>query len=103
VFKVCDEPHPQLIKNMLHECVKGSYDQAYTTVDHLWKMGYSGEDIITNIFRVVKTHDMNEFQKLEFIKLIAETHLRIVQGINSLLQLSALVARMCRVSLSVKD
>lgn len=103
VFKVCDEPHPQLIKNMLHECVKGSYDQAYTTVDHLWKMGYSGEDIITNIFRVVKTHDMNEYQKLEFIKLIAETHLRIVQGINSLLQLSALVARMCRVSLSVKE
>ena len=35
---------------------------------HLWKLGYSAEDIITNIFRVCKSHTMAEFMKLEFIK-----------------------------------
>ena len=35
----------------------------------LWRMGYSAEDIITNVFRVIKTMDgVAEFLKLEFIK-----------------------------------
>ena len=62
-------------------------------------MGYSPEDVISNIFRVVKTHDIPEYVKLEYIKLIAQTHMRIVKGVNSLLQLSALVARMCKINL----
>ncbi|XP_076801519.1 replication factor C subunit 2-like [Clavelina lepadiformis] len=99
VFKVCDEPHPLLIKNMLDHCVSGNLDEAYKVINHLWNMGYSADDIITNIFRVVKTHDMAEYVKLEYIKLIAQTHMRIVQGINSLLQLSALIARLCRITI----
>nr|CAB3265535.1 replication factor C subunit 2-like [Phallusia mammillata] len=101
VFKVCDEPHPLLLKNMLDHCIKSNLDEAYKIVHHLWAMGYSPDDIITNIFRVVKTHEMAEYLKLEYIKLIAETHMRIVQGVNSLLQLSALLARLCRVSSAV--
>ena len=33
--------------------------------------------------------------KLNFIKEIGQTHLRITQGLATLLQLSALVARLC--------
>ena len=29
VFKVCDEPHPMLIKDMLDHCIKGKVDEAY--------------------------------------------------------------------------
>ena len=29
VFKVCDEPHPLMIKDMLTHCNKGSLDDAY--------------------------------------------------------------------------
>jgi len=95
VFKVCDEPHPMLIKNMLNNCINGNYDEAYATVKHLWDLGYSCDDIITNIFRVLKTLDMDEMTKLDFIKLVSIAHLTIVQGIQSLLQLSSLVANMC--------
>lgn len=35
---------------------------------HLWRLGYSPEDIIGNIFRVCKTFQMAEYLKLEFIK-----------------------------------
>ena len=67
-FQVCDEPHPMLIKNMLDSCVQSDLDAAYKVMSHLWKLGYSPEDIITIIFRVCKTHNMAEFLKLEFIK-----------------------------------
>nr|KAG5686091.1 hypothetical protein BaRGS_021343 [Batillaria attramentaria] len=68
VFKVCDEPHPVLIKDMLQHCVNGNIDEAYKIMAHLWRLGYSAEDIITIIFRVCKNHNMAEYLKLEFIK-----------------------------------
>jgi len=102
VFKVCDEPHPLLIKDMLSHCAKADIDEACKVMFHLWKLGYSAEDIITNIFRVCKSHTMAEFMKLEFIKEIGRTHKLIVQGTSSLLQLTGLLARLCQVSLSIE-
>jgi len=99
VFKVCDEPHPILIKDMLDHCVKSDIDESFKLLNHLWKLGYSSEDIITSVFRVCKTHNMAEFIKLEFIKEIGLTHLSLVQGTQSLLQLSGMLARLCQVSL----
>jgi len=96
VFKVCDEPHPILIKDMLNYCVKADVDQAYQIIHHLWRLGYSPEDIINSIMRVTKTHNIAEYLKLEYIKEIGFTHLRAAQGVDSLLQLSGLVARLCK-------
>merc|ERR1712241_190881 len=101
VFKVCDEPHPLLVKDMLTHCTKADIDEAFKVMNHLWKLGYSAEDIITNVFRVCKSHEMAEFMKLEFIKEIGRTHMLIVQGVSSLLQLSGMLARLCQVSLNV--
>merc|ERR1712141_447167 len=88
VFKVCDEPHPILVKDMLDHCVKMDIEESYKIMAHLWKLGYSSEDIVTSIFRVCKTHNLPEYLKLEFIKEIGLTHLALVQGTQSLLQLS---------------
>lgn len=96
VFKVCDEPHPLLVKDMLTHCTKGDLDQAYKVMSHLWRLGYSPEDIITNIFRVCKTHSMAEYLKLEFIKEIGFQHMKIVNGSTSLLQMAGLLARLCQ-------
>ncbi|XP_031559481.1 replication factor C subunit 2-like [Actinia tenebrosa] len=96
VFKVCDEPHPLLIKEMLKSCSNGDIDEAYKTLSHLWNMGYSPQDIIANIFRVCKTMQLAEYVKLEFIKEIGYTHMRIVEGVDSLLQMSGLLARLCK-------
>lgn len=98
VFKVCDEPHPVLIKDMLNHCVLGHLDDAYKVMAHLWHLGYSAEDIITIVFRVCKNHNMPEYLKLEFIKEIGYTHMRLAEGVQSLLQMSGLLARLCKKS-----
>ena len=67
-IQVCDEPHPLLIKDMLSHCVSTDIDRAYLILKSLWDKGYSPHDIITNVFRVCKTHQMAEYLKLEFIK-----------------------------------
>ncbi|XP_046744692.1 replication factor C subunit 2 [Diprion similis] len=99
VFKVCDEPHPLLVKEMLELCSKGNIDKSFGVMSHLWRMGYSAEDIIGNIFRVCKNLDIDEKMKLDFIKEIGLTHLGIVNGMNSLLQMQSLLARLCRIAL----
>uniref|UniRef100_A0A4X1UW52 Replication factor C subunit 2 n=1 Tax=Sus scrofa TaxID=9823 RepID=A0A4X1UW52_PIG len=63
---------------------------------HLWHLGYSPEDIIGNIFRVCKTFQMAEYLKLEFIKEIGYTHMKVAEGVNSLLQMAGLLARLCQ-------
>lgn len=98
VFKICDEPHPLLIKEMIQHCTVGNIEEAYKIMAHLWKLGYSSEDIITSIFRVCKNHDMAEYLKLEFIREIGYTHMRIVQGVQTLLQMSGLLARLCKIA-----
>jgi len=98
VFKVCDEPHPVLIKDMLNHCIQGHLDDAYKIMAHLWHLGYSAEDIITIVFRVCKNQPMPEYLKLEFIKEIGYTHMRLAEGVQSLLQMSGLLARLCKKS-----
>ena len=87
-----------MIKSMLTSCSESSFDEAYKVMLQLWKMGYSPEDIITNVFRVCKTIELAEYIKLEFIKEIGYTHMKIVQGTNSLLQMAALLAKLCQIT-----
>lgn len=96
VFKVCDEPHPLLVKEMLKHCADGKIELAYKIMAHLWRLGYAAEDLITNMFRVCKTlTEISEHMKLLFIREIGITHLRIVEGCASLLQMTGLLGRLC--------
>ena len=69
VFKVCDQPHPIAIQNLLSNCQKGKIEDALEVLRELWGKGYSAVDIISTMFRVVKTMDsLPEYTKLQFIK-----------------------------------
>ncbi len=98
VFKVCDEPHPLMVKEMLEFCSKSEVNEAYKILNHLWKLGYSSEDLITSVFRVCKSQQMDEYLKLEFIKEIGFTHMKICSGVNSLLQMTGLISKMCLIA-----
>lgn len=95
VFKVCDEPHPILIDDMLKSCIQGNIRSSYKIMEHLWNLGYAGEDIIKNVFKVCKNMDIEESLKLAFIKEIGITHERFVDGLITLLQMAGLLSRLC--------
>jgi len=98
VFKVCDEPSPLLVQSMLDFCKNGNIEEAYKILSHLWKMGYSPEDIISNIFRVCKNCNYAEFLKLMFIKEIGYTHMRIAEGMGTFIQMTGLIAKLCQLN-----
>lgn len=100
VFKVCDQPHPLLMQNIVKQCIEARIDDAYEGMKALCDMGYSASDIITILFRVVRNNqNMHEFLKLEYIKVIGFCHMRILDGVDSRLQLSGLLADLCALTL----
>lgn len=63
-------------------------------------LGYSSHDIISTMFRVTKTiPTLSEHSKLEFIKEIGFTHMRILEGVQSFLQLSGCLAKLCKINM----
>lgn len=50
-------------------------------------MGYSAEDIISNIFKVCKNHAMDEKLKLKFVKVNCMTSFYVLKNIKIILLL----------------
>lgn len=110
VFKVCDQPHPYRIINMLISCTQSQIDDAVDTLSMLWKEGYSSLDIVTTLFRVVRNAlesppengsdkpvlVLPEYLKLEYIKIISMAHMRVLEGLGTKLQIAGLLARLCK-------
>ena len=95
VFKVCDQPHPQQVESILASCAAGRVGAAMEGMGALWARGYSALDIITTVFKVVKAAAVPEPTKLDMIQAVSGVHLRIADGVGTLLQLHGLVAKLC--------
>ncbi|KAH8205018.1 hypothetical protein TruAng_000741 [Truncatella angustata] len=103
VFRVVDSPHPIKVQAMLKACYDGNIDSAMDSLRELWDLGYSCHDIISTMFKVTKTiPTLSEHSKLEFIKEIGFTHMKILEGVQTLLQLSGCVARLCKINMDPK-
>ena len=99
VFKVVDQPHPITVQTIIKNCQIADIHAALIDLRSLWANGYAAIDIIGTIFRVTKNSDLPEKTKLNFIKEISFTHMKIADGCNSLLQLTGLLGRLCQISI----
>lgn len=52
-------------------------------------------------WQVARNADMMEWLKLEFLKEIGFCHMRIGDGVNSRLQLSGMLAKLCKTALQL--
>ena len=104
VFKVCDQPHPKTLGEIVTACQAGDTPTAVRNMQGLWQTGYSPSDIIGTFFKVVKaSKELPEALKLEFLREIGFTHMRISDGVNTLLQLLGLIGRLCQLASTGKD
>jgi replication factor C subunit 2/4 len=101
---------------MIQLCLDRNIHQAHDLLNDLWRKGYSAQDIVQvcpaflappcpadsligeqTLFRVSRNYEMEEKIKLEYMKVIGTAHMRILDGLDSLLQLSGLLAKLCLV------
>uniref|UniRef100_A0A7S0EJS6 Replication factor C C-terminal domain-containing protein n=1 Tax=Hanusia phi TaxID=3032 RepID=A0A7S0EJS6_9CRYP len=95
VFKVCDQPHPKTAIQIVKSCLTGDIKNAHSKLEDLWQRGYSAQDIVQTIFKVTRNMDMPEKSKLDFLKEIGIYHMRVLEGVDSLVQVSGLLGKLC--------
>ena len=94
VFRIVDQPHPLILRKILTHALEGNVDEALQLLELLWQKGYSAVDIVSSTFKVAKTvPGVDEIQRLEVVKEIGYTHMRVLEGVSTYLQLQGMVAR----------
>ena len=53
VFKVCDQPHPELMEGVIRQCIQGQFSQACQDIDKVFNEGYNIVDLINTLTRVI--------------------------------------------------
>jgi len=106
VYKICDRPHPDIITDILIDCKNKDLKNAIDKISLLKEKGFSCSDIILEMENVIKTSsvfnnienskilNLNEETKIEFMKIIGNTHLNISKGVNTTLQLTGCISGM---------
>ena len=59
-----------VVKAMIGKAVEGDIEEAHAHLESLWSEGYAASDIISTLFRVVRNEHLEEYLKLEFIKVL---------------------------------
>ena len=95
VFQVCDQPQPLFVRRALQACIAADYATAFGIFEELHEKGYCGLDIIGSLFKLTKAEDFPEELKLEFIKEIGFAHMRVLDGLDTMLQIAGLAAKLC--------
>lgn len=97
VFKICDQPHPVIVQKLIENALKGDIENSLEGINLLWDQGYSALDIIGTLFKVVKySTGIPEYLKLEFIKEIGYCHMKLLDGVQTQIQLQGLIAKLCK-------
>lgn len=95
VFKVCDQPHPEIIQAVLECCLKGQFEKATAEIDVIYKEGYNIMDMISTVTKLIQIHDMNDERRLAYLKVATEFKMRVLEGNDSYLQLHCFLATLC--------
>lgn len=98
VFQVCDQPHPELIRDILKYSLAGEFTQAADRLNLLWTKGYSPFDIAAALYKVASDVGVDEVKQLAVLKELAVLRMRLLDGVCSLLQFHGCLAKLCELS-----
>ncbi|KAI9672139.1 MAG: replication factor C subunit 4 [Alyxoria varia] len=104
VFRVVDSPHPVKVQAMLKAATEGDVDGGLDTLQELWELGYSANDVVSTMFKVAKSMPgVSEGARLDVVREIGWCHMRVLEGVQTLTQLSGCVAKIARLSMKEED
>lgn len=98
VYRLCDKPHPLIIKNIFLECYKKNFKKALVLLTKLMEDGYSSSDIsisMINTLKSIKIKEIDEPTKIKFMTEVSKAALVISRGINTPLQLTGCISKIC--------
>ena len=98
VFKVCDQPHPDLMQDVINHCLNAEFEEACDRIDYIYYEGYNMMDVVGTLSKLVQVFEgdnMDEVKRLIYLRHITEFKMRILDGIDSHLQLHSFIVNLC--------
>jgi len=93
-----------LTESILEACKSGDIDAACIQLEGVLAEGYSSMDFISTTFRVLQRMDtITEDLRLEWIKYLSFTHMRVADGLGTNIQLTGLLGQMCERALNIQE
>lgn len=82
VFKVCDQPHPDLMDNIIDACLRGEFEEACEKVDTVLEKGVM--DVLQTLNKVVQVKDFpNEDRRISYLRVLTEFKMKVLEGMDS--------------------
>jgi len=99
VYKMCDQPQPILITNIINACMIGDIITAVNYAIELRKKGYCVNDIVLGMLSILKEMNMKDETKINYIQYVSESYMEINDCVDSELQLWNCLAKMAEISI----
>ncbi len=101
VYHMLDKPYDKEIKNILNMCFQcQNIKEILPNITNLnIKKGYTLLDVINTMGNVCKDMDMEDEVKIKFIEAILHCHIKIVDGLNTLNQITGLISKLCQINM----
>lgn len=98
IMEICYIPYPDQLRRCLDLCFEDRLKDACVEVKMVCEKGFSPFDIIEIFLKIAKHYhinhpDVDEDERIMMFKAICNTHLRIISGLNGLIQITALMAK----------
>ena len=94
VYKLCYQPHPNTIIALIQKCASKNIKLAIIKYEELKDQGYCNSDILQTMINVLKLISIDEYIRINFIKIISEIYLNVTDGNDSNLQMYSCLSKM---------
>lgn len=96
VYKLCYQPHPNTMIQMIQYCVNKNLVSAIQKYNELKDLGYCNSDILQTMINVLKIISIDEHIRINYIKILSDTYLTVNDGVDTNLQMYSCISKMIR-------
>ncbi|RZN36315.1 MAG: replication factor C small subunit [Methanophagales archaeon ANME-1-THS] len=98
IYEITATARPEEIQALITTALAGKFPDALELLDALLDKGISGDEILTQMHRLMINLDLPARKKVALMDRIGEADYRITEGANERIQLDALIASFCLAS-----
>jgi replication factor C subunit 2/4 len=93
IYELCHQPQPEIIINLIQECVYKNIRKVISIIEELKNKGYCSNDIILTIINILQYVKIDEEIRINFNRILNESYVQICDGIDTNLQLYGCISR----------
>jgi replication factor C subunit 2/4 len=93
IYELCHQPQPEIIINLIQECVYKNIKKVITIIEELKNKGYCSNDILLTIINILQYVKIDEDIRINFNRILNESYVQICDGVDTNLQLYGCISR----------